>query len=435
MPSMVMERTLPPASPTQSESSTAKTPQHLTNAKSGASGASPVSSIRLLKPKQIGTRKSSELVPKASPVSGSKSDLGRRSSSELARKIVAEKPRLSLSERPGKSIPEKLRRSASLDHKNAEKQEMQALVKRLSTPNDTHHPLIEQAQQVQRLEQVEMVGDQGVKGEEKDMNGEEPSHDAENPQGGKELSPPVRAVSPVEKSPKSKVASRVAQNRTTETPARKSGTTTPVKGSNILNIADISGQEELSKETPSEPPTPPPSANVMPLMPVATVDAMMNDEAQGENPHLGPYLLKLAKSYATTNPVKALEYGSRAVKFYEKQAENGDPSLDLIVSLHILAALHGRLGQYDDAVPLLERSVAVTNLEDGEEQALAKFSGHMQLGDTYNLLGKQGSALESYHAALAVQKATLGDLDPRVGETCHYIAEAHLQVSPHQRLN
>jgi len=167
----------------------------------------------------------------------------------------------------------------------------------------------------------------------------------------------------------------------------------------------------------------------MPLMPVSAIDAMMNDESQGSNSHLGPYLIKLTKLYSMEeDQTKAIEYGIRAVRFYEKQTDNGQPSLEFIASLQILAALYGRLGNFDDAIPLLERSVVIPVTGESEDHALAKFSGHMQLGDSFNLLGKQSAALESYHRALRVQKAMLGDLDPRVGETCHYIAEAHLQV-------
>ncbi len=190
---------------------------------------------------------------------------------------------------------------------------------------------------------------------------------------------------------------------------------------------DARGQDQERR-----PASPLPMQLLMPVLPVATVDAIMSaSDVRSDNANLGPYLVKLAKSFAAgENPAKALEYGKRAVSFYEKYMEtDGNTCLDLVVSLHILAALHCRLGQYEEGVPLLERSVQLPDVaKGGEEHALAKFAGHMQLGDTLNLMGKQASALESYHAALALQKNMLGDLDPRVGETCHYIAEVHLQV-------
>lgn len=193
------------------------------------------------------------------------------------------------------------------------------------------------------------------------------------------------------------------------------------------SAVDARGQDQERR-----PASPLPMQLLMPVLPVATVDAIMSaSDVRSDNANLGPYLVKLAKSFAAgENPAKALEYGKRAVSFYEKYMEtDGNTCLDLVVSLHILAALHCRLGQYEEGVPLLERSVQLPDVaKGGEEHALAKFAGHMQLGDTLNLMGKQASALESYHAALALQKNMLGDLDPRVGETCHYIAEAHLQV-------
>lgn len=167
-------------------------------------------------------------------------------------------------------------------------------------------------------------------------------------------------------------------------------------------------------------------------IPLAFVEAFARDEeAVADSPHMGPYLLKLAKSYATgENPVKALEYCIRAVKFYEHHSQR-ENVLDLVISLHILAALHCHLGQYEDALALLERSLTLSDLESGgEEHFLAAFSGHMQMGDTFNMVGKLAPSLKSYHLALDIQKSVLGEFDARVAETCLYIAEAHMQVSP-----
>jgi tetratricopeptide (TPR) repeat protein len=164
--------------------------------------------------------------------------------------------------------------------------------------------------------------------------------------------------------------------------------------------------------------------------PVSFVEAFSrNEEAVADSPHMGPYLLKLAKSYASgENPVKALEYCIRAVKFYEKHARR-ENALELVISLHILASLHCHLGQYEDAVALLERSLTIPDLENGgEDHALAAFSGRMQLGDTLNMVGKLTPSLQAYHQALEIQKSVLGEFDPRVSEICNYIAEAHVQV-------
>jgi hypothetical protein len=160
----------------------------------------------------------------------------------------------------------------------------------------------------------------------------------------------------------------------------------------------------------------------------------MKDEGPAIDSNVGPYLIKIAKAHASgENPVKGLEYCIRAVKYYEgKEAHHDDAessSLNLVISLHVLAALHCQLGQYEDAVSVLERSLTIPDMTQGEEHALAIFAGHMQLGDTLNLAGKQGPALQSYHAALQVQKSVVGEFDLSVAETCNYIAEAHLQVS------
>eukprot|EP00252_Welwitschia_mirabilis_P028016 TRINITY_DN991_c0_g1_i1.p1 TRINITY_DN991_c0_g1~~TRINITY_DN991_c0_g1_i1.p1 ORF type:complete len:765 (+),score=188.45 TRINITY_DN991_c0_g1_i1:476-2770(+) len=156
------------------------------------------------------------------------------------------------------------------------------------------------------------------------------------------------------------------------------------------------------------------------------------DEASEEaldNPDLGPFLLKLARTMIVSgdNPYKALECAKRASKSFEKCA-GGEPSLELAMSLHILAAIHCTLEQYEEAIPVLERSIKVPVLEEGAEHALAAFAGNMQLGDTYAMLGQLENSIECYKSGLEIQKQVLGDMDPRVGETCRYLAEAHAQA-------
>eukprot|EP00250_Pteridium_aquilinum_P002111 c12314_g2_i1 orf=569-3556(-) len=149
-----------------------------------------------------------------------------------------------------------------------------------------------------------------------------------------------------------------------------------------------------------------------------------------ENPSLGPFLLKLARQAVMSgdNPLKALDYARRAAKSYESAAD-GKPSLDLVMSLHILAATHCTLGQFEEAIPVLQHSIEVTDIEGGgQEHALAAFAGNMQLGDTFSLLGRGEDALAAYHTGLEVQKRALGETDPHVGETCRYLAEAHTQA-------
>ncbi|KAJ3692480.1 hypothetical protein LUZ60_012830 [Juncus effusus] len=153
------------------------------------------------------------------------------------------------------------------------------------------------------------------------------------------------------------------------------------------------------------------------------------DEDLGlDNPDLGPFLLKHARDLIVSdNPRRALKYALRAVKSFEKCAK-GKPSLSLAMSLHVVSAIYCTLGQHDQAVPVLKRSLEIPAIELGQDHALAKFSGFMQLGDTYGLLGQLDKAIECYKLGLEIQKEALGETDPRVGETCRYLAEAHVQA-------
>uniref|UniRef100_A0A0D9VK20 Ancillary SecYEG translocon subunit/Cell division coordinator CpoB TPR domain-containing protein n=1 Tax=Leersia perrieri TaxID=77586 RepID=A0A0D9VK20_9ORYZ len=152
------------------------------------------------------------------------------------------------------------------------------------------------------------------------------------------------------------------------------------------------------------------------------------EDAGLSNPDLGPFLLKHARDLiASDNPRRALKYALRATKSFEKCA-GGKPSLNLVMSLHVVAAIYCNLGKYDEAVPVLQRSLEIPVIEEGQEHALAKFSGCMQLGDTYGMLGQTALSLQWYATGLDIQKQTLGEQDPRVGETCRYLAEAHVQA-------
>ncbi|KAG6479333.1 protein KINESIN LIGHT CHAIN-RELATED 1-like [Zingiber officinale] len=147
-----------------------------------------------------------------------------------------------------------------------------------------------------------------------------------------------------------------------------------------------------------------------------------------DNPDLGPFLLKHAKDLiASNNQEKALKYALRAAKSFEK-CTGVKPSLDLVMSLHVAAAIYCNLGQFSEAVPVLQQSVKIPVPEESQEHALAKFSGYMQLGDTYAMLGLLESSIYCYEEALEIQRQALGDMDPQVGETCRYLAEAHVQA-------
>ncbi|KAK3035302.1 hypothetical protein RJ639_034010 [Escallonia herrerae] len=148
-----------------------------------------------------------------------------------------------------------------------------------------------------------------------------------------------------------------------------------------------------------------------------------------DNPDLGPFLLKQARDLISSedNPQKALELTLRAAKSLEKCA-NGKPSLDVVMCLHVTAAIYCNIGQYDEAIPVLEHSIEIPMTEEGQDHALAKFAGHMLLGDTYAMLGQLENSIMCYTMGLEVQRQVLGDTDPRVGETCRYLAEAHVQA-------
>ncbi|KAL3834915.1 hypothetical protein ACJIZ3_009651 [Penstemon smallii] len=155
------------------------------------------------------------------------------------------------------------------------------------------------------------------------------------------------------------------------------------------------------------------------------------DETSLDNPDLGPFLLKLARDTIASGegPNKALEYALRAAKSFEKCAVAADgPSLDLAMSLHVVAAIYCSLGKFEEAVPVLERAIKVPEVERGADHALAAFSGYMQLGDTHSMLGQLDRSIECYKEGLKIQMEALGDNDPRVAETCRYLAEAHVQA-------
>ncbi|XP_052196601.1 protein KINESIN LIGHT CHAIN-RELATED 2 [Diospyros lotus] len=145
--------------------------------------------------------------------------------------------------------------------------------------------------------------------------------------------------------------------------------------------------------------------------------------------YLGPYLLKQTTELVSSgeNPQKALEMALRAMKSFDSCA-NEKPNLELVMCLHVVAALYCRLGQYSKAIPVLERSIEIPVIDEGQNHALAKFAGCMQLGDTYAMLGQIENSILCYTAGLEIQRQVLGEKDARFGETCRYVAEAHVQA-------
>ncbi|XP_022136680.1 protein KINESIN LIGHT CHAIN-RELATED 1 [Momordica charantia] len=171
------------------------------------------------------------------------------------------------------------------------------------------------------------------------------------------------------------------------------------------------------------------------LQPESPTAAQFPPDSSLDNPDLGPFLLKLARDTIASGdgPNKALDYAIRASKSFERCAVDGEPSLDLAMSLHVLAAIYCSLGRFEEAVPVLEQAIQVPDIGRGPDHALAAFSGHMQLGDTYSMLGQIERSIACYEEGLKIQIDALGETDPRVGETCRYLSEAHVQAMQFDR--
>jgi len=159
-----------------------------------------------------------------------------------------------------------------------------------------------------------------------------------------------------------------------------------------------------------------------------------------DNPDLGPFLLKQARDAMLSGEggaaARALEFAERAARALERRGEGSE--LELAMSLHVAAAIHCGLGRHADAIPVLERAVAVVTPpppaeadgdgeaadenhhqqqpqpeadQRGEEWSLAAFSGWMQLGDTHAMLGRMDESIACYGKGLEIQMAALGDRD------------------------
>ncbi|GAA0138832.1 microtubule binding motor protein [Lithospermum erythrorhizon] len=188
----------------------------------------------------------------------------------------------------------------------------------------------------------------------------------------------------------------------------------------------------VSGETPTQrrPSSPSPSTSRIKKPTKPSPEKTQLDESALSNPDLGPFLLKLARDTIASGdgPNKALDYALRATCSFEKSVENGEVGLDLVMSLHVVAAIYCSLGRFEEAVEVLERAVKVPEVGKGVDHALAAFSGFMQMGDTCSMLGLLDRSVGCYQEGLRIQMEALGDSDPRVAETCRYLAEAHVQA-------
>ncbi|KAL8121624.1 hypothetical protein AgCh_018384 [Apium graveolens] len=113
---------------------------------------------------------------------------------------------------------------------------------------------------------------------------------------------------------------------------------------------------------------------------------------------------------------KALQFALRAAKSFEN-CEDSKPFLDVVMCLHVTTAIYYSLGQYSEAIPFLDHSIDIHVTEKGQDHALAIYYGHMQLGDTYAIVGQFENLILCYTMGLEVQIQVMGDKDPRVEAT------------------
>ncbi|KAJ4961109.1 hypothetical protein NE237_021019 [Protea cynaroides] len=223
-------------------------------------------------------------------------------------------------------------------------------------------------------------------------------------------------------SPKSAKSASSVKSKKPSKVTVKSGTSTKSSSKNKIS----NGKPPINKHDDKK--SPRPNAGIVSSKKQRN-SASDTSEAESENLEVGLILLKQARNLISSgdNPRKALAIALRAANSFEKCA-NGKPNLDLVMSLHVIGAIHCSLGQYGQAIPFLERSIEIPVLEEGHDHALAKFAGQMQLGDAYAMVGRLENSIMCYTTGLEIQKQALGEVDPRVGETCRYLAEAHVQA-------
>ncbi|XP_042507588.1 protein KINESIN LIGHT CHAIN-RELATED 2-like [Macadamia integrifolia] len=149
---------------------------------------------------------------------------------------------------------------------------------------------------------------------------------------------------------------------------------------------------------------------------------------------LGLLLLRAAQSLHASgdDPIKANRFALKAAEFFQqKLVEEGTTTVELLTSFQLLAATLCKLGQFEEAIQVLRKSVSFSCSSDlnlNPELANASFSVFMHLGDIYFTLGHYDSAMDSFRSGLDVQTQSLGLSHPQAAETCIYIAESYLQL-------
>ncbi|KAJ4966915.1 hypothetical protein NE237_018764 [Protea cynaroides] len=155
---------------------------------------------------------------------------------------------------------------------------------------------------------------------------------------------------------------------------------------------------------------------------------------------LGLLLLSTAQSlhYSGDEPIKANSFALKAVQFFQQKLIEGGSSattiistVSLLTSYHLLAVTLCKLGQFEEAIQVLLKSVSLCYSSDfnlDPELANASFCVFMQLGDIYFILGHYDAAMNSYRSGLDVLTGSLGISHPRVAQVCRFIAESYLQL-------
>ncbi|XP_039848841.1 uncharacterized protein LOC120707856 isoform X2 [Panicum virgatum] len=180
-----------------------------------------------------------------------------------------------------------------------------------------------------------------------------------------------------------------------------------------------------------------PAAAAPPLVAAAAEGAagavpvhLLARQAQEARPGRGRRLARQPGSGALPPQAGARRHGLRG----GRRGEGSE--LELAMSLHVAATIHCGLGRHADAIPVIERAVAVVTPpppaeadgeaadenhhqqqpqpeadQRGEKWSLAAFSGWMQLGDTHAMLGRMDDSIACYGKGLEIQMAALGDRD------------------------
>ncbi|KAM3309269.1 hypothetical protein P3S67_011013 [Capsicum chacoense] len=77
----------------------------------------------------------------------------------------------------------------------------------------------------------------------------------------------------------------------------------------------------------------------------------------------------------------------KTVKEAQEKLEIGKRSSEFVMCLNVVAALNCRIRKYNEAIPHLERSIEIPDLDMGQNLSITKFSWFMHLCDTYQCSG------------------------------------------------